>query len=65
MKVFTPIKKVSGVDEKTAGVIPYEFESMKYGKVTLYDFAGHPEYYSTHAALLQNSIETSPPAQCC
>ena len=65
VKVFTPIKKVSGVDEKTAGVIPYEFESKKYGKVTLYDFAGHPEYYSTHAALLQNSIETSPPAQCC
>ena len=61
VKVFTTVKKVSGVDEKTAGIIPYEFESKKYGQVTLYDFAGQKEFYSSHAALLQNSIESSPP----
>ena len=61
VKILTPVKKVSGVHEKTAGIIPCDFESKKYGEVTLYDFAGQREYYSTHAALLQNSIESSPP----
>ena len=61
VKILTPVKKISGVHEKTAGIIPCEFESKKYGEVTLYDFAGQREYYSTHAALLQNSIESSPP----
>ena len=61
VKILTPAKKVSGVEEKTAGIIPCEFESKKYGQVALYDFAGQAEYYSTHAALLQNSIESSPP----
>ena len=61
VKVFVPAKKVSGVDEKTAGIIPYEFESKKYGHITVYDFAGHREFYSSHAVLLQSSIESSPP----
>ena len=60
-RAFSTNKKVSGVDEKTAGVIPYEFESKKYGRVTLYDFAGQKEFYSSHAALLQNAIKISPP----
>ena len=54
-------RKVSGVDEKTAGVIPYEFESKKYGRTTLYDFAGQREFYGSHAALLRNAIQSSPP----
>ena len=61
LKVFTPVKKVTGVDEKTAGIIPYDFESKRYGLVTMYDFAGHREFYSSHTVLLQNSIESSPP----
>ena len=61
VKVFIPAKKVSAVEEKTAGIIPYEFDSKKYGQVTLYDFAGHREFYGSHAALLQNSIDLSPP----
>ena len=54
-------RKVSGVDEKTAGIIPYEFHSRKYGRITLYDFAGQREYYGSHAALLCNAIQSSPP----
>lgn len=54
-------RKVSGVDEKTAGVIPYEFSSKKFGRITLYDFAGQREFYSSHAALLCNAIQSSPP----
>ena len=61
VEIFTPAKKVSGVEDKTAGIIPYEFDSKKYGQVTLYDFAGHREYYGSHAALLENSIGLSPP----
>ena len=53
--------KVSGVDKKTAGIVPHEFESKTYGPVTLYDFAGQREFYGSHAALLQNAIQTSTP----
>ena len=55
------IVKVSGVDEKTAGIVPHDFESKTYGRVTLYDFAGQREFYGSHAALLQNAIQTSTP----
>ena len=54
-------KRVSGVDEKTAGVVPHEFESRKFGRVTLFDFAGQREFYSSHAALLQNAVKHSSP----
>ena len=32
-----------------------------HGRVTLYDFAGHREFYSGHAALLQTAIQSTPP----
>ena len=53
--------KVTDVEEKTAGVIPHEFESSRYGPVTIYDFAGQREFYSSHAALLQTAVQSSPP----
>ena len=49
------------MDEKTAGVIPYEFNSRRFGRITLYDFAGQREFYRSHAALLCNAIQFSPP----
>ena len=60
-RITNRIVKVSGVDEKTAGIVPHEFESKTYGRVTLYDFAGQREFYGSHAALLQNAIQTSTP----
>ena len=60
-RIKNRIVKVSGVDEKTAGIVPHEFESKTYGRVTLYDFAGQREFYGSHAALLQNAIQTSTP----
>ena len=60
-KVFTPPKPISGVEQGTAGIIPHEFDSKMFGSVTLYDFAGHREFYSSHSALIQNSTESSPP----
>ena len=61
VRLFKRSKPVSGVDEKTAGIVPHEFESKIYGRVTLYDFAGQREFYGSHAALLQNAIQTSTP----
>ena len=61
LRAFTAARPVSDVDKKTAGVIPHEFESKKYGRITLYDFAGHREFYNSHAALLQNAVQYSPP----
>ena len=60
-RITKRIVKVSGVEEKTAGIVPHEFESKTYGRVTLYDFAGQREFYGSHAALLQNAIQTSTP----
>ena len=54
------LTKVKGVDEKTAGIILHEIISKSLGRVILYDFAGHREYYAGHDVLLQNSVGTSP-----
>ena len=53
--------KVSGVDRKTVGIVPHDLENKVFGRVTLYDFAGHREFYSGHAALLQTAIQSTPP----
>ena len=62
--MFSRIKhrfiKVADVDERTAGIIPYDIESKALGRVTLYDFAGHREFYAGHDALLRNSMTASP-----
>ena len=52
--------KVRDVDEKTAGIIPHDIYSKALGRLTLYDFAGHKEYYAGHDALLQNAMTSSP-----
>ena len=52
--------KVRDVDERTAGIIPYDIENKVLGRVILYDFAGHREFYAGHDALLQNSMTASP-----
>ena len=52
--------KVTDVDERTAGIIPYDIESKTLGRVTLYDLAGHREFYAGHDALLRNSMTASP-----
>ena len=54
------LSKVTDVDERTAGIIPYDIHSKALGRVSLYDFAGHREFYAGHDALLQNSMTASP-----
>ena len=53
--------QVSGVEKKTVGIIPHGIESHIFGRVTVYDFAGHREFYSGHAALLKAAIQSTPP----
>ena len=52
--------KVTDIDKRTAGIIPYDIKSKALGRVTLFDFAGHREFYAGHDALLQNSMTASP-----
>ena len=44
----------SSVPLHTAGIVPSIYVSKHYGRVLFYDFAGDPEYYSSHAAILEN-----------
>lgn len=49
------------VEAQTAGIIPTEFESKIFGRVTFFDLAGQKQYYASHAAVLQKSISSAPP----
>ena len=53
------VSKVSGVDQKTAGIVPHDIESTKFGRLTLYDFAGQKEFYAGHDAVLRNAASGS------
>ena len=48
------------VEPLTAGINPHTFISHEIGNVVLYDLAGHREYYSSHAAVLENLMLSSP-----
>ena len=48
------------VEPLTAGIKPHTFISHEIGNVVLYDLAGHREYYSSHAAVLENLMLSSP-----
>ena len=61
MAIFSKAKPVSGVDEKTVGIIPYEIVTKEFGRVICYDFAGQHEFYASHCAVLENAVRTSPP----
>ena len=52
-------RQVTGVNSNTAGIIPYDVQSDQLGSLTLYDFAGHREYYASHGAFVCNAISTS------
>ena len=46
----------SSIPCHTAGIVPSIYQSKHYGRVIFYDFAGDPEYYSSHAAVLENLV---------
>ena len=53
--------KPSEVPSHTAGIVPHRFNSQHFGHAVLYDFAGQHEYYSSHAAVMENLVVPSPP----
>ena len=57
MKIVNP----SDVPPHTAGIAPIPFNSKHFGHAVLYDFAGQHEYYSSHAAVMENLILPTPP----
>ena len=62
-KFFPKMKFIntSDVPPHTAGIVPLSFNSKHFGHAVLYDFAGQHEYYSSHAAVMENLILPTPP----
>ena len=54
-------KPVDGVDARTVGIIPYEVYTKEFGRIIYFDFAGQREFYTSHCAILENAVQTSPP----
>ena len=52
-KLFYQFIKISNVSDNTSGVEQCMIDSHSFGKVHLYDFAGHEEYYTCNAAFLE------------
>ena len=48
------------VEPLTAGIDTHTFTSHEVGNVVLYDLVGHKEYHSSHAAVLENLMLSSP-----
>ena len=55
-----PEKCVEGVVLQTTGIDYRNICSWEIGNVVIFDFAGHTEYYSSHAAVLETLLLRSP-----
>ena len=56
------VRRVKNVPLHTAGIIPTTFKSKTFGNTVLYDLAGQVEYYTSHAAVIQSTVISTPPA---
>ena len=50
---------VEGMKTHTAGIVPSKFQDDSLGNVIVHDFAGQPEYYSSHTAILEALLRNS------
>ena len=55
--LFGQLTKVKGVLPLTAGIVPTTLDSQVFGKVKIYDFAGHEEYYASHEMILGQTTQ--------
>ena len=55
---FVKAKPVTGVDERTVGIVPYEIETKEFGRAICYDLAGKQEFCASHCAVLENIVQT-------
>ena len=60
--VHKKFRRIKNVPPHTAGIIPTTFQSKIFGNTVLYDLAGQIEYYTSHAAVIQTKIISTPPA---
>ena len=56
---FGQFRYVQGVEPYTAGIIPTKLRHKELGNIILHDFAGHPEYYTSHTAVIKNLLQGS------
>ena len=54
-----PVDCVANVECYTAGNVPHHIQSEQLGNFVVYDFAGQQEYYSSHAAVLEQVMRRS------
>ena len=54
------LRKVGNVDAKTAGIVTKDIISKSLGRVTVYDLAGHSEFYASHDTALRSALAGSP-----
>ena len=54
------LRKVTNVESKTAGIVTRDIISKSLGRVTVYDLAGHSEFYASHDTALRNALAGSP-----
>ena len=57
----TKLVKSGEIPQHTAGIVPISFHSKYLGHAIFYEFVGQTEYYSSHAAVMENLILTTPP----
>ena len=55
------IRTFTDAQPHTPGIVPHELNSKEFGTVVIHDLAGQYEYYSSHAAVVENSVLTSAP----
>ena len=55
----TAVECVTDVQRLTAGIVPHHVQSEQLGNFVVYDFAGQQEYYSSHAAVLEQVMRRS------
>lgn len=54
-------QRVTPPDAETTGIIPINFDSKHFGRVMLYDFAGHSNYHASHSVILSLASRHSSP----
>ena len=59
-RLVNRLRKVPDVDIRTAGIIPDDIINKQFGRITLYDLAGHSEFYASHDVTLRNALSGSP-----
>ena len=59
-EVLDPTSIVANVEGPTAGVVKIGCNSEVFGNVLFHDFAGQPEFESSHSAFLESSLSPSP-----